>query len=167
MKKLAYLVAALFAAALSERESNASDGVSKAARDHEYVRKMIPEKISGKYEGGALIVMRVQDRNAYLVKPTGKSDAQKRWVWIFPFWLGVNDGHGRLHHRLYVEKYLAAGFSVAGIDVGTSCGSPAAAAVCHRLLREAQGRVRPELAGATGSAEQRRTDWLCLGFSPS
>ena len=80
--------------------------------------------------------MRVHDRNAYIVKPTGKVDPQRRWVWIFPFWLGINDGHGRLHHRFYVEKYLAAGFNVAGIDVGTSCGSPAAADVCHEFYKK-------------------------------
>jgi pimeloyl-ACP methyl ester carboxylesterase len=70
---------------------------------------------------------------AYLVEPTGKVDPQKRWVWTFPFWLAINDGHGRLQHRFYVERLLAAGFHVAGIDVGTSCGSPSAAEVCHEF----------------------------------
>jgi pimeloyl-ACP methyl ester carboxylesterase len=100
-----------------------------------YIRKMIPATISGTYQAGRLVVLRVAGRNAYIVKPTGKVDSRKRWVWIFPFWLGVNDGHGRLHHRLYVERFLAAGFAVAGIDVGTSCGSPAAAEVCDVFYR--------------------------------
>ncbi|MFI5457327.1 MAG: protein kinase [Isosphaerales bacterium] len=104
--------------------------------DAEYVRKMIPAKISGTYLGGQLVVLRVHGRNAYIIKPTGKIDPQKRWVWIFPFWLGVNDGHGRLHHQLYVEKYLAAGFHVTGIDVGTSCGSPTAAEVCNEFYQK-------------------------------
>jgi hypothetical protein len=26
---------------------------------------------------------------AYLLKPTGKIDPQKRWVWDFPFWLTI------------------------------------------------------------------------------
>jgi pimeloyl-ACP methyl ester carboxylesterase len=138
----------LLAALLPEPGSIASDGTPKPGPDPEYVRKMIPAKISGTYRGGELHVLRVHDRNAYVVKPTGKVDPQKRWVWIFPFWLGVNDGHGRLHHQFYVEKYLGAGFSVAGIDVGTSCGSPSAALLCHEFykkLRAEQGlnaRVR-------------------------
>jgi pimeloyl-ACP methyl ester carboxylesterase len=123
----------LLAAVLPEPRSIASDGTPKPGPDPEYVRKMIPGKISGTYQGGELLVMRVHDRNAYVVKPKGNVDSQKRWVWIFPFWLGVNDGHGRLHHKFYVEKYLAAGFSVAGIDVGTSCGSPSAAGLCHEF----------------------------------
>ena len=116
--------------------SHAADGAPKPDPKAEYIRKLIPEKITGEYEGGKLLVLRVHDRNAYVVTPKGKVDPQKRWVWIFPFWLGVNDGHGRLHHRHYVEKYLAAGFSVAGIDVGTSCASPAAARVCHEFYEK-------------------------------
>lgn len=104
--------------------------------DPEYIRKMIPTKIIATYRGGELTELKVHDRKAYLVKPTGKVDLHKRWIWIFPFWLGVNDGHGSLQHRHYVEKYLAAGFHVAGIDVSTSCGSPAAANVCHEFYQK-------------------------------
>jgi pimeloyl-ACP methyl ester carboxylesterase len=125
--------AVLFALLPLERNLIAWDGTPKPDPKVEYVRKLIPGSISGTYKNGELLVMRFHDRNAYIVKPTGKADPQKRWVWIFPFWLGVNDGHGRLHHQFYVEKYLAAGFSVAGIDVGTSCGSPAAASLCHEF----------------------------------
>jgi pimeloyl-ACP methyl ester carboxylesterase len=99
----------------------------------EYIRKMIPTKIVGTYQSGKLTELRMHGRLAYLVEPTGKIDPQRRWVWTFPFWLAVNDGHGRLQHRFYVEKLLAAGFAFAGIDVGTSCGSPSAAAVCHEF----------------------------------
>ena len=97
----------------------------------------IPTKIAGTYSGGELIELRVRDRIAYLVKPTGGVDPKKRWLWEFPFWLGFNDGFGILAHRYYLEKALAAGFHVAGVDVGASCGSPAAAEVCqefHELL---------------------------------
>ncbi len=138
------------------RDVVASDGTPKPDPKVEYVRKLIPSSISGTYKNGELVVMRLRDRNAYIVKPTGKVDPQKRWVWIFPFWLGVNDGHGRLHHQFYVEKYLAAGFSVAGIDVGTSCGSPAAAGLCHEFyekLRAEHGlarRVRLEVQSNGG-----------------
>lgn len=91
----------------------------------------IPTKISGTYQGGELVELRVRDRMAYVVKPTGKVDPLKRWLWEFPFWLGINDGFGSLQHRGYLEKALAAGFHVAGVDVGPSCASPAAAQVCQ------------------------------------
>ena len=40
----------------------------------------IPTKIAGAYSGGELVELRVRDRIAYLIKPTGKVDPQKRWV---------------------------------------------------------------------------------------
>jgi len=117
----------------------------------EYVRKMIPTAIAGTYQSGRLTDLRVRGRMAYLVEPTGKVDPQKPWVWTFPFWLAINDGHGRLQHRFYVEKLLAAGFHVAGIDVGTSCGSPTAVEVCqefyHLLVREHGLNRRARLIG--------------------
>jgi pimeloyl-ACP methyl ester carboxylesterase len=102
---------------------------SNAARD----ALKIPTKIAGTYRGGQLVELRVRDRIAYLVKPTGAVDPQKRWVWEFPFWLGINDGFGNLAHRYYLESALAAGFHVAGVDVGPSCGSPAAAEICQEF----------------------------------
>jgi lysophospholipase L1-like esterase/pimeloyl-ACP methyl ester carboxylesterase len=99
--------------------------------DAERAVRMVPTQIAGTYRGGELQELRVHDRIAYVVKPTGKVDPAKRWLWEFPFWLGVNDGFGSLQHRHYLEQALAAGFHVAGIDVGPSCGSPAAAAVCQ------------------------------------
>jgi pimeloyl-ACP methyl ester carboxylesterase len=94
---------------------------------------MVPTKIAATYGGGELVELRVRDRMAYLVKPTGTVDATRRWLWEFPFWLGINDGFGNLQHRNYVEKALAAGFHIAGVDVGPSCGSPAAAEVCQEF----------------------------------
>jgi hypothetical protein len=96
----------------------------------------IPTRIAGSYSGGELVELRVRDRIAYLVKPTGAVDPEKRWVWEFPFWLGINDGFGNLAHRYYIEKLLAAGFHVAGVDVGASCGSPAAAEVCQEFYEQ-------------------------------
>lgn len=100
----------------------------------------IPTKIAGTYRGGSLTELRVRDRMAYLVKPTGAVDPQRRWVWVFPFWLGIDDGFGHLAHRYYIEKALAAGFHVAGVDVGASCGSPAAAAVCQEFYEQLVSR---------------------------
>src|SRR5262245_48845742 len=99
--------------------------------DAERAAKMVPTRIAGTYLGGELVELRVGDRMAYLVRPTGKVDPQKRWLWEFPFWLGIDDGFGNLQHRNYLEQALAAGFHVAGVDVGPSCGSPPAAKVCQ------------------------------------
>src|SRR5262249_13176398 len=84
--------------------------------------------------------LRVRGRLAYLIKPTGKVDPQKRWVWDFPFWLAINDGFGHVAHRHYIEKLLAAGFHVAGVDVGASCGSPAAAEGCQEFYEQLVAR---------------------------
>jgi hypothetical protein len=96
----------------------------------------VPTKIAGTLKGGELVELRVRGRLAYLIKPTGKVDPQKRWVWDFPFWLAINDGFGQVAHRHYVENLLAAGFHVAGVDVGPSCGSPAAAEVCQEFYEQ-------------------------------
>jgi pimeloyl-ACP methyl ester carboxylesterase len=101
--------------------------------DAERAVRTVPTKIEGTYRGGELVELRVQDRMAYVVKPTGADDPRKRWLWEFPYWLGVNDGFGNLQHRNYVEQALAAGFHVAGVDVGPSCGSPAAAGLCQEF----------------------------------
>jgi hypothetical protein len=93
----------------------------------------IPTKIAGTYRHGRLLPLQVHGRIAFLIKPTGPVDAQKRWVFEFPFWLGINDGFGNVAHRHYVEKALAAGFHVAGVDVGASCGSPSAADLCQEF----------------------------------
>jgi len=132
-------------AATNRAAATAAAESKRAAAQDEYIRRMIPTKIAGTYPSGKLIELRVHDRMAYLVEPTGKVDPQKRWAWIFPFWLEINDGHGRLQHRFYVDKLLAAGFHVAGVNVGTSCGSPAAAEVCqefYKLLVEQHGLNR-------------------------
>jgi pimeloyl-ACP methyl ester carboxylesterase len=114
-------------------------GTSPAA---EYIRRLIPERIEGMYPGGRLVPLRIAGRNAYVIEPTGVIDRQRRWIWIFPFWLGINDGHGQLHHHWYVERFLRKGFHIAGIDVGTSCGSPAGARVCGEFYDEVHRRFR-------------------------
>jgi pimeloyl-ACP methyl ester carboxylesterase len=106
--------------------------VSKS--DAQRATLMVPTKIAGTYHSGELVELRVRNRMAYVVKPTGTVDPQKRWLWEFPYWLGINDGFGNLQHRNYVEKALAAGFHVAGVEVGNSCASPAAADVCQEFF---------------------------------
>lgn len=99
-------------------------------------REKVPVAVAGTYKGGELVELRARGRLAYLIKPAGKVDARKRWVWDFPFWLAINDGFGNVAHRYYVEQLLAAGFHVAGVDVGPSCGSPAAADVCQEFYEQ-------------------------------
>ena len=96
----------------------------------------IPHKGAGTYKGGKLIEMQVRGRVAYLVEPTARVDSQKRRVWDFPFWMAINDGFGKIGHRYYVERLLAAGFSVAGVDVGASYGSPAGAEVFQEFYEQ-------------------------------
>lgn len=91
----------------------------------------VPTTVSGQYEHGTLVSMRVGDRIAYLIKPKGEVDSERRWIWDFPFWLAIKDGFGSIAHQFYVERALAAGFHVAGVDVGASFASPAAADVCQ------------------------------------
>jgi pimeloyl-ACP methyl ester carboxylesterase len=50
--------------------------------------------------------------------------------------MAINDGFGKIGHRYYVEQLLAAGFSVAGVDIGASCGSPVGAEVCQEFYEQ-------------------------------
>jgi hypothetical protein len=119
-------------AVATDDETSSPPSTSSARRN----AMKIPTRIAGAYTGGALVELRVRDRLAYIIKPTGKVDPQKRWIWDFPFWLAINDGFGNVAHRYYVEKALAAGFHIAGVDVGPSCGSPAAAEVCQEFYQQ-------------------------------
>lgn len=93
----------------------------------------IPQRTEGSYGNGELVKLEIEGRKAFLIRPTKNVDPQKNWVWVAPFWLAIDDGNGRLHHRMYVERFLAAGLHVAGVDVGTSCGSPHGAEVYENL----------------------------------
>ena len=139
--------------------------VSKSIAERNAMK--IPTKIAGTYSGGELVELRVRDRIAYLIKPTGKVDPQKRWLWDFPFWLAINDGFGHVAHRYYVEKALAAGFHVAGVDVGPSCAQPRRGGSLPGILRTSRLKTRLEQAGSRVGAQSRRPDCLWLGVSPS
>ena len=127
----------------------------------------IPTRVAGTYRGGELVELRVRGRLAYLIKPTSKVDPHRRWVWDFPFWLAINDGFGNVAHRYYVEQLLAAGFHVAGVDVGPSCGSPAAADGLPGILRATRLGAWVAQAGSGPGTQPRRTDRVRLGVSPS
>jgi hypothetical protein len=130
------IVALFCALAMIDVAASADEPASPVSKsDADRAALMVPTKIAGTYRGGELVELRVRDRMAYVVKPTGAVDPQKRWLWEFPYWLGINDGFGNLQHRDYIEKALAAGFHTAGVDVGPSCASPAAAEVCQEFYQ--------------------------------
>ena len=94
------------------------------------------------YRDGKLTPLRVGGRFAYLIEPTVRRDPANRWVWIFPFEHALASPNGDISHEFYINQLLAAGFCVAGIDVGVSCGSPQAAERCeefHKLLVDRHG----------------------------
>ena len=158
-----FCLLALGAAAATADEPPADDAKAAAER----AVKMVPNKVAGTFRGGELVELRMRDRLAYIVKPTGKVDPERRWLWEFPFWLGINDGFGNLQHRDYVEKALAAGFHIAGVEIGVSCGSPAAAEVCQEFYNKAHRRISIPQAGPHHGTKPRRADGLRLGISPS
>jgi pimeloyl-ACP methyl ester carboxylesterase len=109
-----------------------------------------PKPVGGAYANGELVKSEIDGRKAYLVRPTKKTDPARRWIWVAPFWLAFNE-RGAIEHRMYVDKFLEAGFHVAGVDVGTSCGSPKGAAVYQkfyeRLLADHQLHQKARLLG--------------------
>lgn len=137
-----FVRAVLICGLLSNAVAAAGDEPSSKAPRSTAKRNVekVPTTIAGTYRGGELVPLRVRDRIAFVIKPTGPVDPQKRWLWDFPFWLAVNDGFGHVAHRYYVEQVLAAGFHVAGVDVGASCASPAAAEVCQEFYEQLVSR---------------------------
>lgn len=97
------------------------------------------QKAEPRFHNGKLVTFKVAERPAYVIIPQANVDAQRRWIWIAPSWLGdrlsggAGAGRDEVSHQFYVDAVLAKGFHVAGVDVGTSCGSPAGAAVCQKL----------------------------------
>jgi pimeloyl-ACP methyl ester carboxylesterase len=88
---------------------------------------------AAKYEHGRVTELMVDGHYGFIIQPKGPLDSQRRWVWDCPSWyavLSASPPRGIVAHRFYVESLLARGFCVGGVDVGISCGSPAAVKVC-------------------------------------
>ncbi len=119
------VIAILFAAVLGLSPEWARSQSPKSSHSKPEER----DRFAVTYENGTLAKLSVAGRDAYLLRPKGPVDNARRWIWIAPFWLGIGNDKGTVEHRFYVERALAKGFHVAGIDVGTSCGSPASAKV--------------------------------------
>ena len=119
---------------------------------------MVAGEDSGEHQGpgrsGELIRLSVDGRRAFLIAPDDPVDSERRWIWTAPAWLAMNTGteptwpergpwpreSHAISHTFYVAEALSAGYYIAGVDVGTTCGSPAGAVVSHhlyeRLVRE-------------------------------
>jgi len=98
-----------------------------------------------KYEHGKVTELMVDGRYGFVIQPNGPLDSERRWVWDCPSWYAVLSApppRGSVAHRFYVESLLAKGFCVGGIDVGISCGSPAAAKVCDDYYRVVIAKYR-------------------------
>jgi len=83
------------------------------------------------YRNGDVIAIKFNGTRGYLIKPKEKIDPKRRWIWLAPLWVAFRtptDGSriqgGGSFVRFYIEQALDAGIHVAGLDVGTSCGSP-------------------------------------------
>ena len=88
------------------------------------------------YKDGKLIPLRFAGTIGYIIQPSVTVDRDRRWVWISPLWLGLRAAQGNVSHRYYVESLLTAGFHVVGLDVGTTCGSPAGAELYDKLYTD-------------------------------
>jgi hypothetical protein len=100
--RFAFLLFGILMSALADAGDEPKSPATKTEADRK--AQKIPTRIAGTYDGGKLVELRVRDRIAFLVQPTGKVDPQKRWLWDFPFWLAINDGFGHVAHRYYVEQ---------------------------------------------------------------
>jgi pimeloyl-ACP methyl ester carboxylesterase len=93
-------------------------------------------RLDAQYQHGTLVELRCAGTVGFVIRPRGEVDAQRRWVWVSNLFLAaIHNKRPDVAHRFYVEQLLARGFHVVGIDVGTSCGSPAGAAVYDEFYR--------------------------------
>jgi pimeloyl-ACP methyl ester carboxylesterase len=92
-----------------------------------------PKPVERPYGNDQLVRLTIEGRKAYFVRPTKEIDPARRWIWVTPGYLALADDRGVVEHRMYVDRFLGAGFHVAGIDVGATCGSPRGAEVYQKF----------------------------------
>ena len=92
-----------------------------------------PKSIARPYPDGELVNLTIEGRKAYLVRPTKAMDPWSALDLGYPGYLALADDRGVVEHRMYVDRFLGAGFHIAGIDVGTTCGSPRGADVYQKF----------------------------------
>jgi pimeloyl-ACP methyl ester carboxylesterase len=76
------------------------------------------------YANGELVRLTIEGRKAFVLRPTKMIDPARQWIWVAPGYLALPNDRGVIEHQMYVDRFLGAGFHVAGIDVGVTCGSP-------------------------------------------
>ncbi|HEY3964170.1 MAG TPA: PQQ-binding-like beta-propeller repeat protein [Planctomycetaceae bacterium] len=91
---------------------------------------------------------RVKEAQAFVMQPAENLRRKPQpWIWYAPTLPGLPDAHEKWMH----EKFLAAGITVAGIDVGESYGGPAGRTLYSDFYNEMTERrgfaARPVLLG--------------------
>jgi len=89
-----------------------------ARKDEQHSRQFGTDRIdftAGKWQGFILNP----------TKPATGTGHAKPWIWYAPTFMKDPFPLPKELHAWYIERLLAAGFSVAGVDVGESWGSPA------------------------------------------
>jgi pimeloyl-ACP methyl ester carboxylesterase len=124
--------------------TNASRGAEPIYRSLPATKRPSPRDVVSvpEYRGGDAIRLEIGGRFAYLIKPRGKVDSLRRWVWIFPFEHGLAAPGDGVEHEFYIDALLAKGFHVAGIDIGVACGSPRGAERCQQFYSLLVGKYR-------------------------
>jgi pimeloyl-ACP methyl ester carboxylesterase len=92
-----------------------------------------PKPVEVPYKNGTLNRLTIAGRKAYVVRPVTTVDPARRWIWVTPGYLASPDARGVVEHRMYADGFLDAGFHIAGIDVGATCGSPRGAEVYQKF----------------------------------
>lgn len=95
--------------------------------------------------GQPAVEFTVQGHRAFLISPeANEKDASKPWVWYAPTLPGLP----AKEETWMFERFLAAGLSIAGIDVGESYGNPAGRALftaLHALMVHRGFSTQPAL----------------------
>jgi hypothetical protein len=77
------------------------------------------------YENGEVTPLQGLGTVGFIIRPKGAVHSERRWLWVSNLFLAVRWDKNGVIHQFTVERALKCGFHVAGLDVGTSPGSPA------------------------------------------
>ncbi len=142
-------------------ETPAANAQARAARD----RQKVPTKIAGTLRSGELIELRVRERIAFVIRPTGRSRfATTLWVWDFPFWLAIEMGSA-----VWPIAFMSSGRWRPGFTwrVWTwAVRQPGGGGSVPGVLRARGGRASAARACAAVGSQPRRVDRVWLGVSP-
>lgn len=108
-------------------------------------------------------VFEISGRTAFLISPEGQEDesGDRPWIWYAPT-LPPYPGDAE---RWMFEKFLAAGISIAGIDIGESYGSPNGTALFSELYKELTERRK--MSSRPGLLARSRGGLMLLSWAGS